>query len=39
MARTARTVKPSLSHDARDNLMAALNWPPPRADQLRAGAG
>jgi hypothetical protein len=27
MARSARTVKPGLSHDARDKLLAALNWP------------
>jgi hypothetical protein len=27
MAHTARTVKPGLSHDARDKLLAALNWP------------
>ncbi len=26
MARTARTVKPGLSDDARDKLLAALNW-------------
>ena len=27
MARTARNVRPTMSNDARDKLMAALNWP------------
>ena len=27
MARTARNVRPIMSNDARDKLLAALNWP------------